>query len=76
MDASKRPHRVQIKVQLLKEVCGLTHSAREACQTFRQVSVVLVFGLGHVLRVWMAVHNLGGPEATAPSCGSLRSPFT
>ena len=59
MDASKGPHRVQVKVQLLKEVCGLTHGAREACQTFRQVSVVLVFGLGHVLRMGMAVHFLG-----------------
>ena len=56
MNTSKGPHRVQIKVQLLKEVGGLTHGAREACQTLRQVSVVLVFGLGHVLRVGMAVH--------------------
>jgi hypothetical protein len=59
MDASKGPHRVQVKVQLLKEVCSLTHGARQACQTFRQVSVVLIFGLGHVLRVWVVIHFLG-----------------
>ncbi len=35
VNASKRPHRVQVKVQLLEEACGLAHGTREACKTFR-----------------------------------------
>ena len=55
-------------MQLLKEVGGLTHGARETCQTFRQVSVVLVFGLGHVLCMRVAVHFLGDrKQVTAPA---------
>jgi len=31
MDASEGPHGIQVKVQLLKEVCRLTDGMRETC---------------------------------------------
>jgi hypothetical protein len=45
VNAGKRPHRVQVKMQLFEQACSLAHGAREACQTLRQMGVVPVFGL-------------------------------
>ena len=45
VNSSERPHRVQVKVQLLEQVRRLAHGARETGQAFRQMSIIPVFCL-------------------------------